>query len=96
MYRQEEPDVNFDQALKGVRDFLNRFRMGGGGVLAFIVFGLLVVALVVWLGSGFYTVQPGEQAAVRMFGEFTSSESTRSGGSSSASGETPRTSKSPS
>ena len=71
MYRQEEPDVNFDQALKGVRDFLNRFRLGGGGVLAFLVFGLLIVALVVWLGSGFYTVQPGEQAAIRMFGEFT-------------------------
>ena len=74
MYRQEEPDVNFDQALKGVRDFLNRFRMGGGGVLAFIVFGLLLAALVVWLGSGFYTVQPGEQAAVRMFGEFTDTQ----------------------
>ena len=71
MYRQEEPDVNFDQALKGVREFLNRFRLGGGGVLVFLVFGLLLVALVVWLGSGFYTVQPGEQAAVRMFGEFT-------------------------
>ena len=71
MYRQEEPDVNFDQALKGVREFLNRFRLGGGGVLAFLVFGLLIVALVVWLGSGFYTVQPGEQAAIRMFGEFT-------------------------
>ena len=71
MYRQEEPDVNFDQALKGVRDFLNRFRLGGGGVLGFLVFGLLLVALVVWLGSGFYTVQPGEQAAIRMFGEFT-------------------------
>ena len=71
MYRQEEPDVNFDQALKGVREFLNRFRLGGGGVLAFLVFGLLLVALAVWLGSGFYTVQPGEQAAVRMFGEFT-------------------------
>ena len=68
MYRQEEPDVNFDQALKGVRDFLNRFRLGGGGVLGFLVFGLLLVALVVWLGSGFYTVQPGEQAAIRMFG----------------------------
>ena len=71
MYRQEEPDVNFDQALKGVREFLNRFRLGGGGVLAFLVFGLLLVALAVWLGSGFYTVQPGEQAAVRLFGEFT-------------------------
>ena len=71
MYRQEEPDVNFDQALKGVRDFLNRFRLGGGGVFGFLVFGLLLVALVVWLGSGFYTVQPGEQAAIRMFGEFT-------------------------
>ena len=71
MYRQEEPDVNFDQALKGVREFLNRFRLGGGGVLVFLVFGLLLVALVVWLGSGFYTVQPGEQAAVRLFGQFT-------------------------
>ena len=71
MYRQEEPDVNFDQALKGVREFLNRFRLGGGGVLVFLVFGLLLVALVVWLGSAFYTVQPGEQAAVRLFGQFT-------------------------
>ena len=71
MYRQEEPDVNFDQALKGVREFLNRFRLDGGGVLVFLVFGLLLVALVVWLGSGFYTVQPGEQAAVRLFGQFT-------------------------
>ena len=71
MYRQEEPDVNIDQALKGVKDFLNRFRLGGGGVLVFLVFGLLLVALAVWLGSGFYTVQPGEQAALRLFGQFT-------------------------
>ena len=32
---------------------------------SFVVLGVFVVALGVWLGSGFYTVQPGEQAALR-------------------------------
>lgn len=72
MYQQEEPELNFDQILERIRDSLKRFRIGGGGGFAYVVFGVLAVALVIWLGTGIYTVQPGEQAAVRMFGEFNS------------------------
>ena len=72
MYRQEEPEINFDQILERIRDFLKRFRLGGGGGIAYIVLGILAIALVVWLATGVYTVQPGEQAAVRLFGKFDS------------------------
>ena len=75
MYRPEEPEVNFDQLLERVRNFFNRFRLGGsggGGIGSIIVLVLFFIAAVVWLGSGFFTVQPGEQAALRRFGIFDS------------------------
>lgn len=74
MYRQDEPEVNFEQILERVKGFLGRFRGGGsgGGGIALIVIGVFVVALAIWLGSGFYTVQPGEQAALRRLGKFES------------------------
>ncbi|MCI0841537.1 MAG: FtsH protease activity modulator HflK [Chloroflexi bacterium] len=72
MYRQEESEVNFDQILERIRGFAKRLRLGGGGggAIGFIVIGLLAVAAVVWLGTGVYSVQPGEQAALRMLGKF--------------------------
>ena len=72
MYRQDEPEVNLEQLLERLRSFGSKFKLGGGGVFGYIVLGALVIALAVWLGSGFYQVQPGEQAALRMFGEFDS------------------------
>jgi len=69
MYRQDEPEVSFDQILERARAFLGRFRIGGGG-FGFIVIGILAVAVVVWLGTGVYSVQPGEQAALRRLGKF--------------------------
>lgn len=73
MFRQEEPEVNLDQIVERIRAFLGRFRLGGGGG----AFGLIVIVgfgamLLVWIGTGFYTVQPGEQAALRRFGMFDS------------------------
>ena len=56
--------------LERLRSFFGRFS-GGGSMGAFIVVGLLVVALLIWLGMGVYTVQPGEQAAIRLLGKFT-------------------------
>ncbi len=79
MYRPEEPEVNFDQVMERIRNFFGRFRLGGGGggggIGSLIVIGLFLVAVAVWLGSGFFTVQPGEQAALRRLGKFESIQS---------------------
>ena len=61
--------MNFDQMMGGARDFLGRLsqRLGGGGVgLA----AALIVALIViiWAATGIYTISPGEEAALRLFG----------------------------
>ena len=73
MYRPEEPEVNFEQLLERIRGFFSRFRigrMGGGGFSSVIIFGLFGVAALIWMGSGFFTVQPGEEAALRRLGAF--------------------------
>lgn len=42
----------------------------GGGFLAVLIIVVLIIASLGWLASGFYTVAPGEQAALRRFGKF--------------------------
>jgi membrane protease subunit HflK len=75
MYRQDEPEVNLDQLLEKLRSFAKRFRLGGGGGLfTWAVFGILTFAAIVWLATGFYTVQPSEQSAMRLLGEFNSTQ----------------------
>ena len=71
MFRQEEPEVNLDQIIERLRSFGKRFRIGGG-IVWLLIIGIFLVAMVIWLATGFYTVQPGEQAALRMFGKFDS------------------------
>ena len=62
--------------MERIRNFFGRFRIGGGGgggnIGSLIVIGLFAVGIAVWLGSGFFTVQPGEQAALRRLGTFES------------------------
>ena len=72
MYRPEESEVNLEQIMERIRNALKRLRFGGSGGLALIVIGLFVVSALIWLGTGFYTVQPGEESALRLFGEFAS------------------------
>ncbi len=69
MQRQDEPEVNLEQILERVRAFFGRFNLSGGGSLAYIVFGIIVLALLAWGATGFYTVQPGEEAVLRLFGK---------------------------
>jgi membrane protease subunit HflK len=55
-------------------DLVKRFpALGGrgGGFIAVLIVVILLIAGLGWLASGFYTVAPGEQAALRTFGRFT-------------------------
>ena len=74
MYRQDEPEVNLDQILERLRSFVGRFRGGGGNGLAMAVIGFIVIAFGIWLGTGVFQVEPGEQAVLRMLGRFSSTE----------------------
>ncbi len=76
MYRQDEPEVNLEQILEKIRSF-NPFKRGGdegegggGNGIAYFVLGLFAVGIVFWLGTGVYTVQPGEEAVVRLVGRY--------------------------
>ena len=72
---QQQPEVNFDQVLQGIGAFLTRInqRMGGKGK-PFAILGIIVLALLLWLSSGIYTVSPAERAALRLFGNFNSTQ----------------------
>ena len=75
-----QPEMNFDQIMGGFRDTLGRLavRLGGGGVGLAVV---LIIALIViiWAATGIYTISPGEQAALRLFGAAQVSPVTQTG-----------------
>ena len=65
-----QPEIDFEQIIAGFRNSLGGFarRLGGGGVglVAALVIGLIIV---IWAARGIYTISPGEQAALRLFGK---------------------------
>jgi len=65
-----QPEIDFDQIIGTVRDKLTRLsqRLGGGGVGLAVIGGIGLI-LAIWAASGFYTVSPGEEAALRFFGD---------------------------
>ena len=63
------PEMNFEQMLGNFGGGLGRLasRLGGGGVgLAAVL--ILALIVIIWAATGIYTVSPGEQAALRLFG----------------------------
>ena len=74
------PEMNFDQILSGIGGTFGRIssRLGGGGVglAAVLIIGLIII---IWAATGIYTVSPGEQAALRLFGAAQSSTVTDTG-----------------
>ena len=66
---QRQPEMDFEQVTARFREGMGRFsgRFGGGGMALFIV-GIVVLAIIVWMGTGVYTIGPGENAALRLFG----------------------------
>jgi membrane protease subunit HflK len=61
------PDI--EEMLRRGQDRFRRFIPTGGGNMRGIVLILLAV-VAVWMGSGFYRVQPGEQGVELLFGKF--------------------------
>ena len=69
--RQREPEINLDDIASRLRSI---FGSSGGpsknSLPGIIIFGIFTISALIWLGTGFYTVQPGEQAAIRNFGKY--------------------------
>ena len=63
----QPPDI--EDMLRRGQDRLKRFMPGGMGTTRGIILAVLAVAAI-WLASGFYKVQPGEQGLVLLFGKF--------------------------
>jgi len=64
-----QPEVDFEQIIAGLRTNFAKItgRLGGGGVGLAVILIIGLVA-VIWMASGVYTISPGEQAALRLFG----------------------------
>ena len=65
-----QPEINFEQILSGLRTSLGRItgRLGGGGV-GLLVFGVIALIVIIWVATGIYTINPGEAASLRLFGD---------------------------
>ena len=76
MYGQRRPEFDPDQFMRNVQDWFDRVRVRGprgGGITALAAVVLLALGIL-WGATGFYTVGPEEQAAVRLFGQFRGTE----------------------
>ncbi|MEE8363723.1 MAG: FtsH protease activity modulator HflK [Dehalococcoidia bacterium] len=79
MYRPPDNRGGGNREQVTLEDVLQRFRggfpripgLGGGGLSLIIFLGIAAIA-VIWAATGFFTVDPDEQAALRMFGRFDS------------------------
>ena len=69
---RREPEIDLEEFLRRIRAVLSGIggpRFGGRGLATYVTFGVLGLALILWLATGVYTVGPGEQAAIRTFGK---------------------------
>ncbi|MFL2664491.1 MAG: FtsH protease activity modulator HflK [Dehalococcoidia bacterium] len=70
MYRQDDPQINIDQILEKFKKVFGRFGGTGKGVGPVVVLLIIAIAIAGWLATGIFTVQPGEKAALKMFGKY--------------------------
>lgn len=64
-----QPEFDFDQILGRVRGLFGGSggRLGGGN-LGIIILAIIALIIIIWAATGVYTVSPGENAALRLFG----------------------------
>ena len=65
-----QPEFDLEQILGRIKDALGPIgqKLGSGGI-GLLITGVVALILVIWLATGVYTISPGEQAALRLFGE---------------------------
>ena len=73
MYPQggpRQPEFDFEQIIGRIRNMLGPVgrRLGGGGI-GLLVAAVAALGVAIWLATGIYTISPGEQAALRLFGD---------------------------
>ena len=66
---RDENEVNIDELLGRFKTSIPKIDGFKGGSPLLIFFVILIIALF-WIGSGVYTVAPDQQAVVRTFGKF--------------------------
>ncbi|MEX0925475.1 MAG: FtsH protease activity modulator HflK [Dehalococcoidia bacterium] len=74
MYRppqNEESQVRLEDILARLRASMPQIPGIGGGGSSLLILVVLGVIAVLWAATGFYTVGPNEQAALRTFGKYT-------------------------
>jgi len=59
-------NMDFDDSIKKAKEKLGKFRIGGPRNIFF----LIIVALLLWLATGFYRVEPDEQGIELLFGKW--------------------------
>ncbi|NQV44117.1 MAG: FtsH protease activity modulator HflK [Rhodospirillales bacterium] len=64
---QQPPDI--EEMLRRSQDRFKSFLPNGGGGSRGLIL-VILAAFLIWLGSGFYRIQPGEQGVELLFGEF--------------------------
>ena len=64
-----QPEFDFDQLLGRVRGIFGGGggRLGGGN-LGIIILAVIALIVIIWAATGVYTISPGENAALRLFG----------------------------
>ena len=73
MYPQggsRQPELDLEQILARIKEALGPIgrKLGSGGI-GLVVAGVVALILAIWLATGIYTISPGEQAALRLFGQ---------------------------
>ncbi|WP_417824504.1 FtsH protease activity modulator HflK [Thalassospira lucentensis] len=59
---------DFDEMIRKGQERLKRLFPGGGGYKGFVLIGIAIIGI--WLLTGFYRVQPGEQGVTLLFGKW--------------------------
>ena len=87
MYRQEDPEINIEQIIARIKGLFGGSSAGsnsgssagsskGRSKVPYLIIGVIVLGVIGWFATGFFSVQPGVQAALRMFGKYSDTRGT--------------------